>query len=90
MLGGDRRFQNHKLNFDTRQPFTISRSYALTPMIFLHEHVQTSNAGTVCSLMQTRQPFWIIFENGTVKHYLSDCAKSLLRKVKLVRQLALK
>ena len=37
--------------------------------------------------MNTRQRFWIIHGIGSVKHYLSDCAKCSILKAKPVRQL---
>ena len=81
------RLLNSELPIDTRQPFIIPSRHGLTRMIILHEHVQAGHAGPAYSLMQTRQQFWIIFGNGSVRHYLSDCDKCALRKAKLARQL---
>ena len=81
------RLLNSELPIDTRQLFIIPSSHALTRLIILHEHVQAGHAGPAYALMQTRQQFWIIFGNGSVKHYLSDFAKCPLRKAKPVRQL---
>ena len=81
------RLLNSELPIDTRQPFIIPSRHALSRLIILHEHVQAGHAGLAYTLMQTRQQFWIIFGNGSVKHYLSDCAKCALRKAKPVRQL---
>ena len=81
------RLLNSALPIDTRQPFIIPSRHALTRLIILHEHVQAGHAGPAYTLMQTRQQFWIIFGNGSVRHYLSDCAKCALRKARPVRQL---
>ena len=81
------RLLNSELQTGTRQPFIIPSRHALTRLIVLYKHVQAGHAGPAYTLMQTRQQFWIIFGNGSVKHPLSDCAKCALRKAKLVRQL---
>ena len=37
--------------------------------------------------MQTCQRFWVIFGNGSVKFYISECAECALQKTKPIRQL---
>ena len=65
----------------------LSLADTLTRLIILQKHVQAGHAGPAYTLMQTRHQFWIIFGNGSAKHYLSDCAKCALRNAKPVRQL---
>ena len=64
------RLLNSELPIDTRQPFIIPSRHGLTRIIILHEHVQAGYVGPAYTLMQIRQQFWIIFGNGSVKHYL--------------------
>ena len=43
--------------------------------------------GPLYTLMQTRQQFWIIFGNGSVKHYIAGCGECALQRAKPVRQI---
>ena len=75
MLRVEGRLENAELPVDTRHPFIIPSRYALTRLTVLNEHILAGHAGPLCTLMQTRQQFWIIFGNGSVKHYIADSGK---------------
>ena len=72
---------------DTRHPFIIPSRHALIRLIVLNEHILAGHAGSLYTLMQTRHQFWIIFGNGSVKHYIADCGECALQRAKPVRQI---
>ena len=77
------RLENAELPVDTRHPFIIPNRHALTRLIVLNEHILAGHAGPLYTLMQTRQQFWIIFGNGSVKHYITDCGECALQRANL-------
>ena len=87
MLRVEGRLENAELPVDTRHPFIIPSRNALTCLIVLNEHILAGLAGPLYTLMLTRQQFWIIFGNGSVKHYTADCGDCALQKAKPVRQI---
>ena len=88
MLGVEGRLENlWILTVDTRHPFIIPSRHALARLIVLNEHILAGHAGPLYTLMQTRQQFWIIFGNGSVKHYITDCGECALQRAKPVRQI---
>ena len=72
---------------DTRHPFIIPSRHALARLIVLNEHILAGHAGPLYTLMQTRQQYWIIFGNGSGKHYIADCGECTLQRAKPVRQI---
>ena len=87
MLRVEGRLENAELPIDTRHPFILPSRHALTRLIILNEHTLAGHAGPSYTLMQTRQRFWVIFGNGSVKFYISECAECALQKAKPIRQL---
>ena len=75
MLRIDGRLENAELPLDTRHPMILSSKHALTRLIVLYEHVEAGHGGPFCTLMQTRQQFWIIDGISSVKSILSKCSK---------------
>ena len=72
MLRVEGRLENAELPIDTRHPFILPSRHALTRLIILNEHTLAGHAGPSYTLMQTRQRFWVIFGNGSVKFYISE------------------
>ena len=87
MLRVEGRLENAELPIDTRHPFILPSRHALTPLIILNVHALAGHVGPSYTLLQTRQRFWVIFGNGSVKFYISECAECVLQKAKLIRQL---
>ena len=87
MLRVEGRLENAELPIDTRHPFILPSRHALTRLIIMNEHTLAGHAGPSYTLMQTRQRFWVIFGNGSVKFYISECAECALQKAKPIRQL---
>ena len=89
MLRVEGRLENAELYVDTRHQFIIPSRHALTRLLLLNEHILARLAGPLYTLMQTRQQFWIIFRNGSVKHYyyIADCGECVLQRAKSVRQI---
>ena len=87
MLRVEGRLENAELPVGTRHPFIIPSRHILTRLIVLNEHILAGHAGPLYTLMQTRQQFWIIFGNGSVKHYIADCGECALQRAKPVRQI---
>ena len=87
MLRVEGRLDNAELPIDTRHPFILPSRHALTRLIVLDEHTKAGHAGPYYTLMLTRQRYWIIFGNGSVKHYIANCGKCALEKAKPLRQL---
>ena len=87
MLRVEGRLENAELPMDTRQPFIIPSRHALTRLIELNQHILAGHAEPLYTLMQTRQQFWIIFGNGSVKHYIADCGECAFQRAKPERQI---
>ena len=85
MLRVEGRLENAELPVDTRHPFIIPSRHALTRLSVLNEHILAGHAGPLYTLMQTRQQFWIVFGNGSVKYYIADCGECALQRAKPVR-----
>ena len=87
MLRVEGRLENAELPVDARHPFIVPSRHALTRLVVVNEHILAGHAGPLYTLMQTRQQFWIIFGNGSVKHYIADCGECALQRAKHVRQI---
>ena len=83
----DGRLENAELPLNTRHPMILPSKHALTRLIVLHEHVEAGHAGPFCTLMRTRQQFWIIHEISSVKSILSKCSKCARWKATTICQL---
>ena len=82
-----RRLENASLSVDTKHPYILPGSHALTRLIVLSEHSNAGHVGPSYTLMQTRQRFWMIHGISSVKRYLSDCGKCALKKAEPIRPL---
>ena len=87
MLRFEGLLENAELPVDTRHPFIIPSRHALTRLIVLNEHILAGHAGPLYTLTQTRQQFWIIFGNRSVKYYIADCGACALQRAKPARQI---
>ena len=87
MLRVEGRLDNAELPIDTRHPFILPSRHALARLIVLDEHNKAGHPGPYYTLTLTRQRFWIIFGNGSVKHYIANYGKCALEKAKPLRQL---
>ena len=76
-----------ELTEDMKHPLILPSKCALTRLVVLQFHVDSSHVGVQHTLLCTRKKFWIVNGHASVKRYLSECGQCLLEKAKPVRQL---
>ena len=84
-VGG--RLQNSGLSVDQRHPAVLPARHHVTGLIVRFHHVQQGHCGTQSVLSATRQKFWIVKINSSVRHYLKECRQCRCYKQQACKQL---
>jgi len=84
-VGG--RLQNSGLSVDQRHPAILPARHHVTGLIVQFYHVQQGHCGTQSVLSATREKFWIVKGNSSVRHYLKECRQCRCYKQQACKQL---
>ena len=87
LLRAERRLENADLPLEVKHPLILPRRHSLTRLIFLHEHSLRGHAGPAYTFMRTRQRFWVMYGISSVKRYISESGKCVIRKATPIREL---
>lgn len=67
------RLENSTLTYDAKHPIILPQASRLTSLVIYDVHKRTLHGGARLTLGQTRQKFWIIGGNKTIKKQLRQC-----------------
>jgi len=84
-VGG--RLQNSGLSVDQRHPAILPARHHVSGLIVQFYHVQQGHCGTQSMLSATREKFWIVKGNSSVRHYLKECRQCRRYKQQACKQL---
>ena len=72
----------HELSFDAKHPLVLPSRNPLTRLVVLFYHQKDEHCGVQHTLLLTRQKFWIVNGNASVKAYLRECGVCSIKKAK--------
>jgi len=84
-VGG--RLQRSRLFVDQRHPAILPARHHVTGLIVQFYHVQQGHCETQSVLSATREKFWIVKGNSSVRHYLKECRQCRCYKQQACKQL---